>query len=169
MKPAKDLTNLEVLEIAIKAEIDAAAMYRKMVEMVTNKELKNRLLYLENEEKGHQAMFERQYQKDFPDVELDLPKKSAVPSVEEALHKKMALKELFEIAMEAEQLSEKFYTELAEVAQDIQATTTYRYLARIEHGHYDLLKNELEFLKQFPEYYQTEYFNFDDDAYHVGP
>jgi rubrerythrin len=124
-------SNLEVLEIAIKAEIDAAAMYRKMVEMVTNKELKNRLLYLENEEKGHQAMFERQYKKDFPDVELDLPEKSAVPSVEEALHKKMALKELFEVAMEAEQLSEKFYTELAEVAQDIQATTTYRYLARI--------------------------------------
>jgi rubrerythrin len=169
MKPARDLTALEVLEIAIKAEIDAAAMYRKMIDMVANKDLKNRLLYLENEEKGHRALFEREYKKKFPDVELDLPKKSAVPSVEEALHKEMSLKELFEIAMQAERLSEDFYKELAEISDDLQATATYQYLARVEHGHYDLLKNELEFLKQFPEYYQSEYFNFDDDAYHVGP
>ena len=154
MKPARDLTNLEVLEIAIKAEVDAAAMYRKMAKMVKNKDLKNRLLYLENEENGHQALFERMYKKQFPDVELDLPKVSAVPSVEDALHKEMGLKKLFEIAMEAELLSEKFYNELAEISQDLQATTTYRYLARVEHGHFDLLKNELEFLKKFPEYYQ---------------
>jgi len=169
MKPAKDLTNLEVLEFAIKAEIDAAAMYRKMAAMVTNKDLKNRLLYLENEEKSHRALFERQYKTQFPDVKLDLPKQSVVPSVEDALNKEMSLKELFEVAMEAEQLSEKFYTDLAAISQDLQATTTYQYLARVEHGHFDLLKNELEFLKQFPEYYQSEYFNFDDDAYHVGP
>ena len=169
MKPAKDLTSLEVLEIAIKAEIDAAAMYRKMVGLVTNKDLRNRLLYLENEEKAHRALFEREYKAKFADVELELPKQSMVPSVEEALKKELSLKELFAVAMTAEQLSEKFYNDLAEISQDLQATAMYQYLAKTEHGHYELLRNELEFLKQFPQYYQSEYFNFDDDAYHVGP
>lgn len=169
MKPARDLTTLEVLEIAIKAEIDAAAMYRKMIKMVKNKDLKNRLAFLENEEKAHRALFEREYKAKFPDVDLEVPKKSSVPSVEEALHKDLSLKELFEVAMEAELLSEKFYSELAQVSSDLQATATYKYLARVEHGHYDMLENELNYLKQFPEYYQSEYFNFDDNAYHVGP
>jgi rubrerythrin len=169
MKPAKDLTNLEVLEIAIKAEIHAAEMYRKMIDMVKNRDLKAKLQFLENEEKSHRALFEREYKAKFPDVDLDLPKESMVPSVEEALHKDLSLKELFEIAMEAERMSEKFYGELAEVSSDLQATATYKYLARVEHGHYDLLKNELEYIKQFPEYHQSEYFGFDDDAYHVGP
>ncbi|MFH2057066.1 MAG: hypothetical protein ABIJ61_13995 [bacterium] len=50
MKPVPDLTNLGVLEIAIKAEIDAAAKYRKMAKSLNNKGFKISLLYLENEE-----------------------------------------------------------------------------------------------------------------------
>lgn len=169
MKPARDLTSLEVLEIAIRSEMDAAALYRKMGKLIKNKDLKARLARLESEEKKHRALFEGIYAKMFPETELKVPKKSFIPIVTTALSDDLPVKQLFQAAMEAEKVSERFYKDLAKRSTDLHGSSMMMYLANVERGHYDLLKNELEFIEAFPEYYDSEYFNFGDDMIHLGP
>ena len=169
MKPARDLTSLEVLEMAIKSEIEAAKLYRRIRGMVANRELKSRLSFLEKEEKSHRKLFEAAYARAYPEIDPKMSRKSFVPSVEDAIKSKMTIAELFGIAMDAEKMSEKFYADLSKSSLDIQAASMLSYLANVEHGHFELLRNELELLRRYPDYYQSEFYNFGDGLIHVGP
>lgn len=58
-----DLEN--ILEIAVKAEIDAAQNYRKAAEQTTIYLLKEKFGFLENEERGHQKLLETLFKRNF--------------------------------------------------------------------------------------------------------
>jgi len=162
-----NLTALEVLGIAIKSEIHATGVYEKLGRMVRNRALRERLAFLKGEEEKHRKLLEELYAKSFPEVELKLPERSLVP-MEVAMREGITVPELFKLAMEAEETSEKFYRELAERTRDQSGKALLRYLSKMEHGHYELLRNEYELIEQFPEYYKVEDFHLGEELIHLG-
>ena len=169
MTIADDLTPLEILGVAIKSEIEAANLYRYMAGQVVNLDLQQRLGFLVQEEEKHRHILEGAYARQFPDVELALPARSLVPTIQAAIQAGAPVPELFGLAMEAERLSEEFYDKLASRAPEENSRTTLTYLSRMEHGHYELLRTELEMIQRFPTYYQVKEFQLGDELVHFGP
>jgi len=169
MAIANDLTPLEILGVAIKSEIEAANLYRHMAAQVANLDLKERLSFLVQEEEKHRRILEAAYRNQFPEVPLALPAQSLVPTISSRVEAGAEIPELFRLAMEAEQMSEQFYAEQAGRAQEENARTSLMYLSRMEHGHYELLRTELEMIERFPTYYQVEEFDMGQEMIHFGP
>jgi rubrerythrin len=169
MAVSAELTSLEVLGIAIRSEIEAVKLYKRMGDQVKNNDLKEKLSFLMGEEEKHRSLFEDLFVKHYPDVELKLPEQSSVPMMDVALTQEMSMKELFEVAMNAEKISETFYSDLAKKSKDPSGTSMLNYLSNIERGHYDLLKNEYEMLLEYPAYAETEDFLQGGRFIHVGP
>ena len=128
-----------------------------------------KLRFLQTEEEKHRALFEDMFHKKYPDVELKLPEKSSVPLMDEALTREMSIKELFEIAIEAEKTSMEFYSNLAGTSKDTSGASMLTYLSNVERGHYNLVKNEYEMLVEYPAYADTDDFLFGERFIHVGP
>jgi rubrerythrin len=169
MAIAADLTPLEILGVAIKSEVEAAGLYRHMAAQVVNLDLKERLGFLVREEEKHRRILETAYSRQFPEVPLALPAQSLVPTIAGAIQSGAAIPELFRLAMQAEQMSEQFYAEQAGRALEENARASLMYLSRMEHGHYELLRNELELIERYPTYYQVELFDMGQEMVHFGP
>jgi rubrerythrin len=163
------LTALEVLGVAIKSEIDAAALYERIASRVGNPSLVAKLGFLRQEEEKHRLMLEELYAARFPDVELELPAKSRVPTVDDVDVDELKVPELFQLAMKAEQLAASFYAEQADRSRDEMSRTVLRYLSNVERGHYHMLETEYELLSRFPSYYSADEFHVGDELMHVGP
>jgi rubrerythrin len=157
MSREPDYTPLEVFGIAIKSEIEAVTLYRKMKEMTKNPDLETKLDFLISQEKRHQAILTDAYNKRFSDVELKLPPKSLVPIISDVLSRDASLKELFEAGMEAETLSEKFYKELAGKTVDSNSKSLLLYLASMEQSHRAILEAEYNQLEMGEDYNSDDY------------
>ncbi len=169
MAVASDLTPLEILGVAVKAEIEAARLYQYMADRVANRDLRGRLQFLVGEEEKHRRILEAVYARQFPTVPLSLPAHSLVPTIEPALKENAPIPDLFRLAMQAELLSEEFYSDLASRAPEENSRASLSYLARMERGHYDLLRNELDLIEHFPSYYQAEEFELGPEMITFGP
>ena len=169
MTIADDLTPLEILGVAIKSEIEAANLYRHMAGLVVNLDLQGRLHFLVQEEEKHRQILQEAYHRQFPEVELALPARSLVPTIQAAIQEGAPVPELFRLAMEAERLSEEFYGDSAGRAAEENSRTILTYLSRMEHGHYELLRTEFEVIQRFPTYYQVKEFHLGDELVHLGP
>jgi rubrerythrin len=163
------LTALEVLGVAIRSEIDAAALYERMADRVGNPTLVAKLGFLRQEEEKHRLMLEELYAARFPDVDLELPAKSHVPTIDDVDVDDLGVPELFQLAMKAEQLAASFYGEQAEHSRDEMSRTVLRYLSNVECGHFHMLETEYELLSRFPSYYSAGEFHVGDELMHVGP
>ena len=168
MNMERNLTTLEVLGIAIKSEIEAVKLYNRMKEIAKNEDLSMKLDYLIAQEHKHKELLTEAYKKKFPDVDLSLPKKSLVPTIEEALAKNAGLKELFEAAMEAERKSEEFYGDLAGKTSDSNSKTMLEYLASMEHSHFSILEAEYRQL-EFSEDYNSDDYLRGERLMNLGP
>lgn len=180
------LTPLEALGVAIKAEIEAAEAYERLANLVKNRALKEKAHFLRGEELKHRALLEEAYARQFPDVELVLPSQSLVPRVKaepvlseaEELEGDLSVPErrpessvegLLALAMEAEQASERFYADLARRSKSESARAMFQHLSRMESSHFHLLQVEHDLVTQFPDYYDVEEFHFGDELIHLGP
>ena len=171
------LTPLEALGIAIKAEIEAAETYERLANLVKNRALKEKAYFLQGEELKHRALLEEAYARQFPDVELVLPAQSLVPRVEaepvlggaEGVEGEVSVPELLDLAMEAEQASERFYADLARRSRSESARAMFQHLSRMESSHFHLLQVEHDLVTRFPDYYNIEEFHFGDELIHLGP
>jgi rubrerythrin len=170
------LTPLEALGVAIKAEIEAAETYERLANLVKNRALKEKAHFLQGEELKHRALLEEAYARQFPDVELVLPAQSLVPRVKELKDEASVpeprpelVGELLALAMEAEQASENFYADLARRSQSQSARAMFQHLSRMESSHFHLLQVEHELITRFPDYYNIEEFHFGDKLIHLGP
>lgn len=168
MNMERNLTTLEVLGIAIKSEIEAVKLYNRMKEIAKNEDLSMKLDFLIAQEHKHKELLTEAYKKKFPDVDLSLPKKSLVPTIEEALAKNAGLKELFEAAMEAERKSEEFYGDLAGKTSDSNSKTMLEYLASMEHSHFSILEAEYRQL-EFSEDYNSDDYLRGERLMNLGP
>jgi rubrerythrin len=157
MNRQPDLTTLEVLGIAIKSEIEAVKLYTRMKELAKNPDLESKLDFLIAQEHKHKEILTEAYRKRFPDVDLDLPPQSLVPTIGALLEKNAGLKELFGAAMEAENVSEKFYKDLAEKTRDSNSKSMLLYLASMEHSHFSILEAEYRQLEISSDYNSDDY------------
>jgi rubrerythrin len=168
MASNQGLTALEVLGVAIRAEIEAASLYAHMAHRVRNASLVTKLEFLAQEEKKHRSILEDVYARQFPEVELQVPAKSIVPTVDAEVEK-LSVPELFQLAMKAEQLSADFYAREADRSVDQAGRTVLRYLSNVERGHYQMIETEYELLSRFPDYYNADEFHVGDELMHIGP
>ena len=68
MDIAPDLTSLEIIGIAIKAEVEAGQIYDRLASRIRNRALREKLLFLRDEEEKHKAILEEMYARSFPEM-----------------------------------------------------------------------------------------------------
>jgi len=165
----EELTTLEVLGVAIRSEIEAAALYARLAGQVRNDALASKLDFLRLEEEKHHSILKDLYVHRFPDVELQLPGRSIVPTVDSFKIAGLGVPELFQLAMKAELLASDFYAREANHSTDDAARTMLRYLSNVERSHHSMLQTEYELVSRFPDYYNADEFHFGDELMHIGP
>ncbi|KAA0012467.1 MAG: Rubrerythrin [Thermoplasmata archaeon] len=153
----------KILKVAIKAEIEAAENYRKMREITNIFFLKDKLQFLENEEKAHRNLLEKLFKKKFPDKEIILPEKSEIPFPKFEIRDDMQLSEIIRKAMEAEKMAAEFYREMEGKLEIKEEKAIIKYLMNMEESHYHLLESELELAYNFELYDEIH------EMMHVGP
>jgi rubrerythrin len=163
------LSPMEVLGIAIKSEIEATEAYSKLNEKVKNEILRTKLKFLISEEKKHRRILEKLFSQRFPEKKLQIPEKSFLPPIKTTEGKKLSVLDLFKLALKAEKLSEEFYKEAGERAEDKESKRVLGYLVRVERSHYFIIKSEIDMLDRFPDYYKVDDFHLGQDMFHVGP
>ncbi len=168
MARERDLTTLEVLGVAIKSEIEAIKLYRRMKDKAKNPDLRVKLDVLASQEVNHERVLTEAFHKKFPGVAVGMPPKSLVPSIEDLLPPEATLKELFAAAMEAEKKSDDFYSKLAKKTRDQSSRSMLEYLASMERSHYAILEAEFRQL-EITEDYNTDDFLRGDRLMNVGP
>lgn len=152
-----DLSNYTLEELiltAMKSEIEARDFYKGIADKVKNFLLKDRLIFLSNEEEKHRGVFERIFKEKFPGREIVLPKENPVPLPELKIEtEKVPLSEVFWIAMQAEKSAHDFYVSLSNrFSADSMERKMLLYIASMEMGHYQLLQTERENALKFEDY-----------------
>jgi rubrerythrin len=165
----KKLKAWQVLSVAIRSEIDAAAFYTRLQERVKNILLIQKLKFLALEEAHHKKILERLLGQKYPDKPTDVPASSLMPPIGVSLAPDPAVPALFEAALQAEKIAEAYYNEAAERIEDEAGRRILVYLGRVERSHQAMIKSELELLRKFPDYYSVEDFHIGQDLFHVGP
>lgn len=78
----------------------------------------------------------------------------------EAIEKpEINLDEVYEIVMQAELVSEKLYTQLAEYAANERTRVILTMLADMEKHHFSIIKKQYEYLIQYPDVYKEELYD----------
>lgn len=152
-----DLSNYTLEELiltAIKSEIEARDFYKEIADKVNNFLLKDRILFLANEEEKHRGIFEKIFKEKFPGKQIVLPEKSPVPLPELKIEtERVPLSEVFWIAMQAEKSAHDFYVSLSnKFSGDSMERKMLLYIASMEMGHYQLLLTERENALKFEDY-----------------
>lgn len=165
----KKLTAWEILGVAIRSEVDAAAFYHRLQERVKNVILVQKLKFLALEEAHHEKILERLLGQKYPDKPKNVPESSLMPPIAASLGSEPTVPDLFEAALKAEETAEAFYNEAGGRAEDEAGRKILAYLGRVERSHQAMIKSELELLLKFPDYYSVEDFHLGEDLFHVGP
>lgn len=159
----------EVLAVAVRSEIEAANTYSRLHDQVKNDLLRKKLKFLVSEEKKHQKILEKLYSQRFPQKKLELPERSFLPPIRLKIDTRTSILDIFKAAQKAEKLSENYYRDVSQTAEDSQSRIILNYLSRVERSHYFMIKSEIDLLEKFPNYYDVEDFHFSHDMFHVGP
>jgi rubrerythrin len=141
-----------LLLAAIKSEIESKKVYESLANRVKNALLKDRFMFLANEEDKHRAYLEALFKKNFPEEKIVVPEHTPVPIPEIDASEDRLLSEIIEDAMKAELAAKDFYESLKDIVKDEENKKMLHVLANMEQGHYDILAKELENLKQFEDY-----------------
>jgi len=150
-----DLTALEALGIAIRAETDAAEIYREVAGRIGNRLPQERVLLLANEELQHKRILEEAYSQQFPDVPLALPGSQLPKTIcTRALRGQLSIREILSCVIEQERRSRDFYLEAAERTVDLTGKMMFNFLADWEFSHQMALSAEYEMLVRYPRYFQ---------------
>ena len=158
----------EVYPIAVRAEMDAAEIYRGLHGLVKNEALKQKLDFLAKEEDRHKAIIERLFRDHFPARKLVVPAQSARAKKAAAVNESTSVLELFKLAMTKEKEAEEYYRGAKTLAEDDQSKRILDYLSRTERSHYYMLRSEIDLLVRFPEYYNADDAHEGQDLFHIG-
>ena len=158
----------EVYPIAVRAEMDAAEIYRGLHGRVKNEALKQKLDFLAREEDRHKAILERLFRDHFPNRTLVIPAQGRRPKKAAAVDEATSVLELFKLAMTKEKEAEAYYREAKGLAEDDHSKRVLDYLSRTERSHYYMLRSEIDLLVRFPEYYNADDAHEGQDLFHIG-
>lgn len=165
----KSLAAWQILGVAIRSEVDAAAFYTRLQGKVKNVLLVQKLKFLALEEEHHKAILERLLGQRYPGQPKDVPASSLMPPIGVSLPAEPGVPALFEAALQAEVTAEAYYNEAAERVEEEAGRRILAYLGRVERSHQAMIKSELELIQKFPDYYSVEDFHLGQDLFHVGP
>lgn len=144
----KDLTIIEILGIAIRAEIESYNLYRKIASAVSNPATKEKFTALANEEKTHRKILEDLYKKHGGKMKLSVPRET-LRSLQLDVEKKSPL-DIIKTAIEKEKQARKFYLDAYRKATDRSGKFILKYLADFELNHARELEHELKALSEYP-------------------
>lgn len=158
----------EIYPIAVRAEMDAAAVYADLHGRVRDEALKQKLDFLAKEEGRHKALLKRLFRDHFPDRKLVVPAEAKRPKKPVPVDDATAVLDLFKLAMQKEKEAEEYYRDARAKMDDPQTKKVLEYLSRVERSHFFMLKSEIALLEKFPDSYNAE---SDDPTalFHVGP
>lgn len=150
----EDLTALEALGIAIRAEADACEVYTELAKRVDNPLVRQKIELLAKEESQHQRILEAAYRERFPEVPLELPR-SQLPREYScaALREQRSLKDILSFAIDQERISHEYYLKAAQEAKDLSGQMMFRYLADWEFSHQMALTAEYEMVVRYPRHF----------------
>lgn len=137
----------EVLDFAIKREIEAAAFYARLAELVDSPPMKRSLLQFSAEEEGHRVKLEAvKAGKLALNARVKVPSLGIADSVEAREvtdPAAMTYQDVLILAMEREKAAYRMYTELAELVDDEAVRKVFEALAQEEAKH--KLRFEIEY------------------------
>ncbi len=165
----KSLAAWQVLGVAIRSEVDAAAFYTRLQGRVKNVLLVQKLKFLALEEEHHRKILERLLAQRYPDKPKDVPESAIMPPIGVALPAEPSVPELFEAALKAEEIAEAYYNDAAGRVEEEAGQRILAYLGRVERSHQAMIRSELDLIRRFPDYYDVEDFHLGQDLFHVGP
>ena len=165
----KNLAPWQILSVAVRSEIDAAAFYTRLQAKVKNILLIQKLKFLALEEEHHRKIIEKLLGQRYPDKPREAPESSLMPPIGVSLPADPAVPALFEAALKAEEVAEAYYNEAGGRTEDEAGRRILGYLGRVERSHQAMIKAELDLIAKFPDYYSVEDFHVGEDLFHVGP
>jgi len=157
----------ELLRAAAKSEVNSREVYEYLSDRTDNFVIKNRFEFLAGEEKKHQDFITDLYEKRNPNEQMNVPEETPVPIPFIRYGDDVEESEIVDQAMDAEVSARDFYRKMAEIARDEgesgEPVKLLDYLSGMEQNHYEILKSELERIKEFEEFDQYH------PAMHQGP
>ncbi|MCK4757229.1 MAG: ferritin family protein, partial [Thermoplasmata archaeon] len=144
----------DVILSAVRSEMSSNATYSAMAGKVENTFLKEKLLFLADEEEKHRAFLVGLYERTFPGKKMVVPEETPVPMPEIKVYgEDFKLSEVLESAMEAERATKDFYYEMSKLfGNEPDIKKNLEYLASMEWGHYKLLEIERDNSQNFEAY-----------------
>ncbi len=141
-----DVENLSLRDLllsGISHEAHAKAVYERIARRVQNFLLRDRLRFLAAEEDKHREVLTAIFKHTCPENEVVLLENPPVPLPEINCSEETAISEVLTQAMEAEKAAYDFYTRLVpRLPPEDNLRRMVNYLARMELGHYNLLRSE---------------------------
>ncbi len=163
-----DLSVPEILAIAIKAEINAQAIYKLLAERITNQLVKEKFLHLAEEEKKHQQILAGKYE-EVTEGEKPVIPQTGRSEAEGSLLQDYSHEAGLKIAIQAEENATNFYLNAAKKSRDINGRFMFEYLVNFERGHKIILEDELRALETNPHWFDVEGNPWSEETIHVGP
>jgi len=144
------LSALEIIGIAIRAERDAFDLYDSLAKRVTNPKLVKEFEDLAAQEREHERWLTDHYREA---TGLDEP--PAVPDVRIRIfgpdvHDGMSVVEILEVAVKKEHIAEHVYAEAARRARDSSGRRLLEKLVDFERGHARRLQEQLDRARRDP-------------------
>jgi rubrerythrin len=168
MSMNKNLTAIEIVGVAARAEIDAHQFYMEMSKRIRNQLVKQRILTLADEERRHERILKNLLMRWTGEEDPPIPKRSLFP-INELISDAMSHEQVLEKAIELERQASTRYIEAARVAQDDGGRRQLEYLSEFERTHERILSSELEALKKDKDWFEEDTFPGSDRPIHLGP
>ena len=146
----------ELLGYSIRAEMDSNKLYSDLADRVSNPLLKEKFNWLAFEENKHKEILMKLHSALFPQHTIHIPEEPSQDLFKPVdVAPASSLIDILLQAMEAEKFAEDFYTRLAERVEESQKRLL-RYLSKVEHSHYLMLKTEYDAVQDFEDYAEQD-------------
>jgi len=154
-REARGLTGLEVLGVAIRAEVEAHRFYAQAMKRVQNPLLREKLSRLAAEEKRHRQILEERYKRSSGEEFPPIPRKGRGEG-KGKMPKDLSPEEMLQVAIQKEREAAQFYQQQALRSADMSARFMLEYLADFERSHERSLQAELKALNRFPDWFSLK-------------
>ncbi len=161
----------DLILLGIKSEEVAKEVYERVARDAKNPFLRTRLTALAQEEERHRDILVELYKDLFNGKEPHPPENpDFIPEFPEIrLFKELGgttdVRKILEGAMQAELSAKDYYESIAKMMKDPKIQTIMRYMAKIEEGHYKILKQQYDEILEFESVmYDEEFFRMDSKS-----
>jgi rubrerythrin len=146
-----ELTALEALGIAIRREIDAGQVFRKLASSCSNSLAADRFVLLARESAHQEQLLRDRYDALFPGVPLLVPPSVAPPpGFATGPNPCDGLRAALRFAADGERQAREFYLDAAKAATELTGQAMFRYLAEVHARHQAELEAEYAVILQYP-------------------